>query len=250
LIEKFITATALTIPIFFLKLNFDQLVISIMAIILTFFLTGVLIKNKKEKYLKPNVTEQVIKSYKATTIFLNLSLTFIFFSQISLLTFETWVNNINSVLAPVTTSVTKQIEKSLFPQAQYIPDSKTISSIIKGEQLDSLLLELGISDLNQVENIISINELGMDNTKNNFAEKLAIPSPTEIIKGQIETLLAPYAEFIPIGASILAFINYQILINIALLLTSVLIPILIFLLKLTKVINVRIETKEVQIYEI
>jgi len=251
LIEKFITSFILTIPILFLKLNFDQLIISIISIILTFFFTGVLIKNNKQKYLKPNVSEQIIKSYKSTTILLNLSLTFIFFSQVSLLTFETWVNKINNVLAPVTTSVTKQIEKSLFPQAQFIPDPQKLSSIVKGEQLDSILLELGIDDLSKAGNILSINELGIDKIEsNNTKRALEIPSPTDIIKAQIETLLEPYSEFIPIVISILAFINYQVLINVALLTTSIFIPIFVYLLKLTKIINIKVETKEVEIYEI
>ena len=250
--EKVIVSLLLAIPIIFLNLDLDQLAVATVAILVTFLGTGITLQNKKQKYIKPNVGEQVIKSFKTTTVLLNLGLTFIFFSQISLLTFETWITNINNTLDPITKAVTKEVERSLFPQAQIISDTKKIASgIAENEELDAFLLELGVNNLDNINNIISINELGINETPTNYPKNdIGIPSPSNIIKSQIETMLKPYAEFIPIGAAILAFINYQIAINIALFITSLLIPILIFLLKLTKIISIKTETKEVQIYEI
>jgi len=108
------------------------------------------------------------------------------------------------------------------------------------------LLEL---DLNQLEKSISINELG--GTKMlTLDELLQAPTPSDIIKSQLKTTLTPYQQFLPLIAALLAFINYQLVINLSIFIASILITIIVFLLKLFKVITIKKELREIITYEI
>ncbi len=239
--EILAVSTLLTLPIFLVNLNLDQTIIAIFASFITFFASGLLIKSKKQKYIIPNLKEQITYSFKITTLLLNFALTFIFFTQVSFITFETWVGNINNVLTPITNAVTKEVEKSLFPQKMIIGQAQNF--------VNTNLMEL---DLNKLGKTISINELdGIKNSKTlSFEEILAKPSPTDIIKNQLKTSLEPYKQFLPMIAALLAFINYQLIINVSIILSSILIIIIEFLLKLSKVITIKKELKEILTYEI
>ena len=93
--EIIFVSIILTVPVLFVKLSLDQAVITIFASLITFFASGTLIKNKTQKYIVANLKEQICSSFRVTTLLLNLSLTFIFFTQVSLITFDTWIGNIN-----------------------------------------------------------------------------------------------------------------------------------------------------------
>jgi len=238
--EIVIVSILLTIPIFFVSLSIDQTLIATFASFITFLVSGLLIKNRTQKYIIPNIKEQVTLSFKHSTILLNFSLTFIFFTQVSFIEFDTWIGQINKVLTPITNAVTKEVERSLFPQKMLIGQA---------QNLGTSLMEL---DVNQFGKAITINEIGevRNSEMLSIDQLLDTPSPADLIKNEIKTALTPYSQFIPFIATFLAFINYQIVINISILLSSFLITIIIFLLKLTKVIIIKKELKEVLTYEI
>lgn len=239
--EIIIVSIILTIPVFIVALNIDQTIIAAFASLVTFLATGLLLKNKTQKYIVPNLREQISSSFKITTLLLNFSLTFIFFTQVSYIKFDVWIGNINKVLTPITESVTREVEKSLFPQKMLIGQAQNL--------IGSNLMEL---DLNKTGKTISINEIGeIENSQMlSLDELLTTPSPTDIIKNEIRTMLTPYQQLLPFIAAFLAFINYQIVINLAILFSSILITIIVFLLKLFKVIKIKTELKEITTYEI
>ena len=239
--ELAIISLLLTAPILGVNLSIDQTLIATFASLVTFFLSGLILRNKTQKYIVPNLREQISSSFKLTTLLLNFSLTFIFYTQVSFIGFDTWIGNINYMLAPITEAVTKEVEKTLLPQKQFITQAQNL--------IPTNLFEL---DINQLEKAISINEIGGFEKSQMLSldELLATPSPTDIIKSELKTLLTPYQQFLPLIAALIAFINYQVVINLSILLSSFLITILVYLLKLFKVINIKKEMREISTYEI
>jgi len=239
--EIIVIAIVLTIPIFIVKLTFDQTILAVFALLVTYITTGLILKKKVQKYIVPNLQQQISSSFKLTTLLLNLSLTFIFFTQVSLIPLDTWVGNINKILTPITKAVTNKVEKSMLPQKQLIGQAQNLAG--------SNLMQL---NLNQLEKAININEIQGMQTSGvlSLDEVLQTPSPSDIIQSQIKSTLTQYQQFLPVLAALIAFINYQIILNFAILFSSILITIIVFLLKLLKIIKIKKELKEITIYEI
>ena len=234
-------AIVLTIPVLFVKLTITQTIFAIFALLITYVATGLILKKKVQRYIVPNLREQISSSFKLTTLLINFSLTFIFFTQVSLITLDTWVGSINKILTPITNAVTKQVEKSMLPQKQLITQAQNLTGNNQMQiDLNQLTKAININEIEEIKSpkVISLNEM------------LQTPSPSSIIQSQLKSTLSQYQQFLPVFAALMAFINYQIILNFAILVSSILITIIVFLLKLLKVIKIKKKLKEITVYEI